>query len=163
MQLTGRRKPKLNGGQLRRPGFQPGSRLMIKKFGGLKSAHWNVGHSREIGWQFSIVVTAKGNPTPSQHGGKITVLKQHVRPGDSDSLLTNYRIIIRRRKENRTRNSTGNIFDTQKSNVAEFEAFCPQQGFYIWGFGENGNHLRGLLKGFFAAANKNLFHGESLE
>ena len=130
---------------------------MIEGLGWLKSTHWNVGYPREVGRQFRTGVTAKCNPAPSQHGGEIAVLKQHVRPGRPDPLLANYRIIIGCRKENSTRNSTRNVLDTQKGDIAELEALCPQQGLYIFGFREDGNHLHCLIESFLAASNKNLF------
>ena len=114
MQLTRRRKANLNGGEFSGPGFQPCCCLRIEWPVWLEMPHWNVGHSREVRWQFSFVVTAKCNPAPSQHRGQVTVLEQHVRPGRSDPMLTNYRIIIRCRKENSTSNSTCKVLYTRK-------------------------------------------------
>jgi hypothetical protein len=52
-----------------------------------------------------------------------------------------------------------NVFDPHEGDVTELEALCPQQGLDIGGFLEDGSHLHGLLKSFFAASNKNLFQG----
>src|SRR5687767_8445453 len=100
---------------------------------------------------------AKCNPAPSQRGGKIAVLKQHISPRGFDPALADDRIIVRCRKEDRTGNSTRNALDTQKRDLARFEVLRPQEGLYILGFRENGSHLGCLLKSFLAAANKNLF------
>jgi len=136
---------------------------MIEGFGWLESTHRDVGHSREVGWQFSTSITAKRHPVPSQHGGEITVLKQHVRPRRPDPLLANYGIIVRSCKENSAGDSTREVFDTEKGDIAELETLCPQEGLYIFGFGENGSYLACLLKCLFAASNENLFQGGSFE
>ena len=88
--------------------------LRIQGPGRLEASHGDIGHTREIGRQFGGGVPAERNPAPGQHGCKISVLEQHVRPGCPDPLLANDRVIVGCRKESCAGNSTRQVLDGQK-------------------------------------------------